>query len=116
MGTVDDYLASLDEPRRAALAQVVELARRVVPEAEQGTSYGMASLTYRGRPLVAAVAARSHLSLYPFSAAVVALVRPRLAGYSVSKGTLRFDVGRPLPDDVVLEAVAARRAEIDAAG
>jgi uncharacterized protein YdhG (YjbR/CyaY superfamily) len=113
VGTVDDYLTTLLPPEAAALAHVLALAREVVPEADQGTSYGMPALTYLGRPLVAAVAARSHLSLFPFSAAVVAAVQPRLDGYSVSKGTLRFTADHPLPDDVVRDAVAARRAEID---
>jgi uncharacterized protein YdhG (YjbR/CyaY superfamily) len=114
VGTVDDYLSTLGPQEAAAVGHVLDLVREVVPEVEQGTSYGMPAYTYRGRPLAAAIAARSHLSLFPFSAAVVAAVQPRLEGYSVSKGTLRFTLEKPLPDDVVRDAVAARRAEIDA--
>ena len=44
MGTVDDYLAGLDETSRAAFERVRDIALQVVPDAEQGTSYGVAAL------------------------------------------------------------------------
>jgi uncharacterized protein YdhG (YjbR/CyaY superfamily) len=56
-----------------------------------------------------------HLSLYPFSPDVVAAVAPRLRGYSLSKGTIRFSAEQPLPTDVLDDIVELRRSEIDAA-
>ena len=114
MGTVDAFLAELPDGRRRAFEQVIALAEAAAPGAEQGTSYGMAALLWRGRPLLGFASAKGHLSLFPFSPAVIDEVRPRLEGYSLSKGTIRFDEGHPLPDDVVTDIVAARRAEIDA--
>ncbi|EWT06543.1 hypothetical protein N864_20345 [Intrasporangium chromatireducens Q5-1] len=115
MGTVTDYLAGMDdEARRAALEHVVEVARALVPDAEEGTSYGMPALLHRGKPLVAAVATKQHLSLYPFSGAVVEAVAPDLAGFSLSRGTIRFDADRPIPDAVLRQVVELRRREIDA--
>lgn len=114
MGTVDDFLAELPDGRRRAFEQVIALAEAAAPGAEQGTSYGMAALLWRGRPLLGFASAKGHLSLFPFSPGVIDEVRPRLEGYSLSKGTIRFDEGHPLPDDVVTDIVAARRAEIDA--
>jgi uncharacterized protein YdhG (YjbR/CyaY superfamily) len=49
---------------------------------------------------------------FPFSAQVVDAVRHRLPGFELSKGTIRFSVERPLPDDVVSEVVRLRAAEI----
>jgi uncharacterized protein YdhG (YjbR/CyaY superfamily) len=43
---------------------------------------------------------------------VVDAVAPRLAGFSLSKGTVRFTPGHPVPDDVVEEMVRLRLAEI----
>ena len=40
-------------------------------------------------------------------------VRDRLAASAVSKGTLRFTAGDPLPDDVVADLVRRRVAEIE---
>ncbi|MDV3222004.1 iron chaperone [Intrasporangium sp.] len=114
MGTVTDYLAGIEEAdRRAALARVIELARGLVPDAEEGVGYGMPALRHRGKPLIAAVAAAQHLSLFPFSSAVVEAVAADLDGYSLSKGTIRFDADRPVPDEVVERIVRMRVAEIE---
>ncbi len=113
MPDVDDYLAGLDEAVREAFRRVVDLALVVAPEAEQGTSYGMAALTLAGRPLLGLQAARSHLSIYPFSPAAVDVARDRLPARDVSKGTIRFTVESPLPADVVRDVVHHRRCEID---
>ena len=58
MGTVTDYLDSIDDPaRRAELTRLVGIARRVVPDAEEGMGYGMPALRHRGKPLFAVVSA-----------------------------------------------------------
>lgn len=111
--TVDDYLASLDGPTAAEFARLRAIAVGVVPEAEQGTSYGMAALKHRGKPLVSFLKAKDHLSLFPFSPAVIDAVRDRLEGFELSKGTIRFSLDRPLPNDVMRDIVRLRRAEIE---
>jgi uncharacterized protein YdhG (YjbR/CyaY superfamily) len=110
---VRDYLATLGEPERAAYERVLVAARAEVPDAEEGTSYGMPALLHRGRPLLGLHAARSHLGLYPFSPAVIDALRDRLEGFSLSKGTIRFGVDQPPPDAVIRELVALRAREID---
>jgi hypothetical protein len=40
---VDDYFNSLDASTRAAFEHIRDLVIEIVPEAEQGTSYGMAT-------------------------------------------------------------------------
>ncbi|NUT73144.1 DUF1801 domain-containing protein [Pseudarthrobacter sp. C4D7] len=112
MGVVDDALAALEEPDRSCLQHVVELARSVAPGTTEGMSYGMPALKLDGKPLFAAVRAARHLSIFPFSGAVVAAVADRLEGYSLSKGTIRFTAAHPVPDDVVADIVRLRAAEI----
>jgi len=114
MGTLTDYLAEVPADQRPALQRVVDVARRVVPDAEEGMSYGMPALRHRGKPLIGVVAAAKHLSLFPFSPAVVDAVAPDLEGYSLSKGTIRFSADKPVPDDVVERIVSLRLAEIEA--
>lgn len=112
MPVVDDYLSSLDAPTRAAFEHLRDLALGLAPGAEQGKSYGMAALKYREKPLIAFLAAANHLSIFPFSAAVIDSVRDRLPGFELSKGTIRFTAATPLPDDVVLDIVRRRMEEI----
>lgn len=109
---MDDYFDSLDADRRGAFERIRALAMGEAPEAEQGTSYGMAALKYQGKPLIAFRAAEHHLSIFPFSPAAVDAVRDRLAGFELSKGTIRFAVGTDLPADAVRLLVRHRMAEI----
>jgi uncharacterized protein YdhG (YjbR/CyaY superfamily) len=115
MGTVTDYLADVtDDDSRAALQRVVDIALALVPGATEGMSYGMPALRHLDKPLIAVVEAKQHLSLFPFSGSIVDEVAPDLDGFSLSKGTIRFDVGRPLPEAVIEQIVRLRVAEIEA--
>jgi len=49
---VSEYFAGLGVPERSAFEHIRALAADIVPEAEEGTSYGMAALTYRRKPLL----------------------------------------------------------------
>ncbi len=112
MSTVDEYFASLDPDSRRTFEKVRDLALEIAPEAEAGTSYGMAALIYRSKPLLGFRAAKRHLSVFPFSPEVVEGVSGQLGGFDLSKGTIRFTAAEPIPDDVVREVVRRRMAEI----
>lgn len=116
MGTVDDLLAGLDAADRDAVARVYALAREAVPDAEQGTGYGMPALVYRGKPLLSVMRAKKHIGVYPFSPEAVSAVADSLAGHpgvALDKGTIRFQPEHPLPDEVVRALVLARREQIE---
>jgi uncharacterized protein YdhG (YjbR/CyaY superfamily) len=113
VGTVDDYLSNLDAETRAAFERIRSVAVEVAPDADQGTSYAMPALKYKQKPLLGFAAAKRHLSIFPFSSRVIDAVRDRLTGFDLSKGTIRFSVDKPLPDDVVRDVVELRVAEID---
>ena len=112
MSAVDDYLGGLDASTRDAFEHIRNLVMDLVPEAEEGTSYGMAALKYKQKPLLAFLAAKHHLSIFPFSSRVVDAVRDRLTAFELSKGTIRFTVAMPLPDEVVRDIVRHRMDEI----
>ena len=112
MGELTAYLDGLPVPQAAALRRVVELALQEAPGAVEGRSYGMPALKVEGRPLIGVIAATAHLSIFPFSAAVVAAVAADLDGFSLSKGTVRFTQAQPLPEAVVRRIVRLRLAEL----
>lgn len=113
MGTVTTYLATIDGPDRAALERVYAMAQEMVPEAEEGTSYAMAALIYRGKGLIAAVQAKKFLSIYPYSGAVIAANLEAIPGFETTTGSIHFSAAHQLPDDALRRIVTARRAEID---
>ena len=116
MGTVDDYLGELEQDDRAAVERIYALARSAVPEAEQGTGYGMPALVYRGKPLISVMRAKKHIGVYPFSPDAVTSVAADVQAVphtGLDKGTILFQPEHPLPDEVVLALVRTRRDQID---
>jgi uncharacterized protein YdhG (YjbR/CyaY superfamily) len=93
-------------------AHVRDLVLHAEPEAEEGTSYGMLAWRLDGKPLLGLNEAKAHLSVYPFSTDVVDGVRARLDGLTVTKGGVQCTPEHPVSDDVVVEMVRLRRAEI----
>jgi uncharacterized protein YdhG (YjbR/CyaY superfamily) len=113
---MDEYLEGLPPEQGAALARVRALVEELVPEAEEGKSYGMPAFLYAGRPLLGFRAAKQHLSVFPFSPEAIETVKDRLGGFDVSKGTVRFSADAPLPDDVLTDLIRARKRELDGGG
>ncbi|MBD3940232.1 DUF1801 domain-containing protein [Microbacterium sp. NEAU-LLC] len=118
MGTVDEYLESLDPDDRAVVSHVFDVVRSELPDVEQGKSYGMPALLYRGKALIAVMRTKKHIGVYPFSGRVPEVVADGLpdaerATFEHDKGTIRFQPDRPLPDATIRAIVAARVAEIE---
>lgn len=113
MGDVEVYLSTVDGADRAALERVYAAAREIVPEAEEGTSYAMAALVYRGEGLIATVRRRNFLSLYPYSGKVIAGVSDALSDFDITSGSVHYSADHELPTAIVYRIVEARRSEID---
>lgn len=113
MGTIDSYIAELDAADAAVIGHVYEVARQTVPDAEQGMSYGMPALKYRGKGLLAVMRTKKHIGFYPHSGGALAQYADQLAGFDVDKGTLRFQPEAPPGDELIALIVGARQAEID---
>ena len=110
--TVDEYLAAVPAEMRATLERMREAIRIAAPDAMESISYGMPGYKYRGRPLIAFAAWKTHCAIYGFN---VAAYPDELAGYEESgKGTVRFTPDRPLPSSSIAKLVRARMREIDA--
>ena len=105
---VDEYLANLDEPKRAALQQLRQTIHSIVPEAEEGISYGMPAYRLRGKVIAGFAAFKNHLSYLPHGGSVLAEIPDDVAGYVTSKGALQFPIERPLPKALVKKLIAIR--------
>jgi uncharacterized protein YdhG (YjbR/CyaY superfamily) len=105
---VERYLQALEEPKRATLARLRETILAVLPEAEQGISYGVPAFKVRGKTIAGFAAFKDHLSYLPHSGSVFPQLRDELEGYSTSSGALRFRIGEPLPPPLVGKLIAVR--------
>jgi uncharacterized protein YdhG (YjbR/CyaY superfamily) len=104
--TVDDYIDSFPVEVRERLTAVRRITAQVVPDAQEGIGYGIAAVRVAGRPVFYYSGWKRHIALYPVPDGDAALDRA-LAPYRAGKGTLRFPLDRPLPEDLVRRVVAA---------
>jgi uncharacterized protein YdhG (YjbR/CyaY superfamily) len=108
--TIDEYLSTLSDDKRAALEKLRKAIKTVVPHAEEGISYQVPTFRLDGRPLVHFGAAKDHCAFYP-GAYPISACAADLASYDISKGTIRFDPKKPLPAALVRKLVKARLEE-----
>jgi uncharacterized protein YdhG (YjbR/CyaY superfamily) len=105
---VDQYLDALEEPKRATLARLRETILQILPEADQGISYGVPAFKVRGKTIAGFAAFKNHLSYLPHSGSVFPQLQDELKGYTTSSGALRFGVDEPLPVPLVEKLIAVR--------
>jgi uncharacterized protein YdhG (YjbR/CyaY superfamily) len=113
VSSFDEYLASVPEPEKAALERIRRFVHRVVPDAEEGTSYGMPAFRCRQRPLLGFRVSKNHLSVVPFSPEAIDAARETLAGFDLSKGTVRFTPDKPVPEAALEQLLRRRLLEIE---
>jgi uncharacterized protein YdhG (YjbR/CyaY superfamily) len=105
---VDEYLSSIEEPKHTTLAHLRQTILEVIPDAEQGISYGHPAFKIRGKTIAGFAAFKNHLSYLPHSGSVFPELGDDLRGYSYSSGALHFAVDTPLPRHVVERLIAVR--------
>ncbi len=110
-GSVDRYLASVGDRKRAALENLRRAIRAAAPRAEECIAYRIPSFRLDGKFLLSFGAGAKHCAFYPGSAAIEAH-KKELEDYDTSKGTIRFQADRPLPATLVRRLVRARIAAI----
>ena len=105
---IDHYLDALDDPKRTTLATLRQTILDVLPQAEQGLSYGVPAFTVAGQAIAGFAAFKNHLSYLPHSGSVLPQLKDDLEGYATSTGALRFPVDLPLPPPLVQKLIAVR--------
>ncbi|MGA2521084.1 MAG: DUF1801 domain-containing protein [Acidimicrobiales bacterium] len=105
---IDEYLRSLDEPKRSTLGRLRRDILAVVPDADQCLSYGVPGFRVAGKTIAGFAAFKNHLSYLPHSGAVFPQLSEELAGYDKTTGALHFAVDEPLPAALVAKLIAVR--------
>ena len=100
MNGVDNYIDSLDEPRKTSLQQLRRIILETVPEAEETMQYNMPYYTYHGM-LCAFASQKNYMSFYLLDGEIVEKNRHLLAGLSVGKGCIRFKDIKKLPEPAI---------------
>jgi len=109
--SIDEYLATVSEDKRAVLEKLRRTIKAAAPKAEECISYRLPAFRLNGKMLVAFGATARHCSFYPMSATTIAAHQEDLNEYDTSKGTIRFQPDKPMPAALVRKLVKARIAE-----
>ena len=109
---IDRYLASLDEPKRSTLQALRNSILEVVPEAEQGISYGMPAFKVNGKTVAGFAAFKHHLSYLPHSGSVLSALADDVAQFEQTKGSLHFAIDKPLSKRLVKKLVTTRMRQL----
>ena len=110
--TVDDYLATLPDDRRAAMEQLRLTINAAAPGATETIAYKMPSLrSHGGQFLLSYDSFKAHYSLFPASGAVIEALGDEVAPYLAGKGTMRFPADEPIPLATVTKVVKILLAE-----
>jgi uncharacterized protein YdhG (YjbR/CyaY superfamily) len=95
--SVDGYLAAQPEAVRAILQRVRGAIRKALPGADEVISYQIPAYCLHGTPVIWFAGWKQHFSIYPATGSVATELADELARYAVSKGTIRFPLGEPVP-------------------
>jgi len=109
---VDDYIAAQPEAGQAVLGTVRSAIRKALPKAEEEISYKMPAYKLKGAVVLYFAGWKRHYSLYPAGDRLVAVFKDELTPYTISKGTIRFPLGKPVPVKLIERIAKFRATEI----
>ena len=110
--SVDEYIASQPDGVREMLECVRCAIRRAAPEADEGISYKMPVYKLRGKPVLFFAGWKQHYSLYPAGDQLVEAFKDDLAPFEVLKGTIRFPLSKPVPEELIEQLAKFRANQI----
>ena len=105
---IDDYLKSVPPIQRATLQEVRKRILALLPECEEGMSYGLPAFKVRGKVMAGFAAGTSFNSYYPHSGAIFDQLSLELEGYERTKGALHFPKEKPLPKALLKKLIHAK--------
>ena len=106
ISTVDEYFQLIPEEVRPEMDALRSMLLRLVPDAEEGISYGMPCIKQNGI-LVYYACQKKHIGFYP-TANVIKVLSKKLESYTTSKGTIQFPLGKSVPEELIAEIVQFR--------
>jgi len=111
MSVIDDYLATLSGAEKVTLAHMYDVVRQTVPDVTEELSYAMPAFKYKGKGLVAIMANKNFMSLYPFGS--VEGLGVDVSAFEQTSGSIHFSVDKPISDELLEVIILARKEQIE---
>jgi uncharacterized protein YdhG (YjbR/CyaY superfamily) len=108
--SIDEYIAAFPENVQRILIELRNTIKAAAPEAGEKISYDIPTFTLNGTYLIYFAGWKHHISIYPIPKGND-IFNDKTTKYVAGKGTLKFQLDKPLPLDLISEAVRLRVAE-----
>jgi len=108
--SIDEYIAEFPPETQQLLEKMRALIKSSAPDATETISYAIPTFDLNGRHLVHFAGYERHIGFYPVPSAMEAF-KDELAPYKSGKGSARFPLGQPLPEDLIRRIVVFRVGE-----
>jgi len=98
-GKINEYISGFPPEVREILEKIRHIIREAAPKAEETINYGIPTFKLNGN-LVHFAAFRKHIGFYHTPSGIEAF-KEQLAGYEISKGTVKFPLDKPIPYNLI---------------
>lgn len=107
--SIDEYILKFSPEVQTILESLRKVIKESAPGAEEKMSYQMPTFALHGN-LVHFAAYKNHIGFYPTPSGIDTF-REELAEYKGAKGSVKFPIGEPLPNELISKIVKFRFAE-----
>ena len=112
MSAIDRHLKKFSGAQLETLQHLRETIHSIVPNAKETISYGMPAFEIDGKVVAGFDGFKKHCSYFPHSGSVLEEIEGFPEWCEVSKGTLKFPIGKKLPKTLVRKLISVRRRQI----
>ena len=109
---IDKHLKQFSGQQLESLVALRDILREVLPDAEEKIAWGMPTFALNGKNVAHFQGFKKHCSYFPGSGGIAATLETLPEWCEVSKGTIRFPIGKKLPRTLVKKLVKLRLAEM----
>lgn len=101
---VSEYIDKQESPQKEILLKIRNLIAKLIPTAEEKMSYGAPAFKLNGKQVLYA-AFKNHVGFYP-EPEIIEKFKKDLKNYETAKGTIKFDLDKPIPYDLVEKIIS----------
>jgi uncharacterized protein YdhG (YjbR/CyaY superfamily) len=105
---VDSYLSQFSGPGLSTALELRKNLLELIPQGEEGMSYGMPVVKLKGKAIAGYAIAKHHVGYYPHSSLVISKVPGLQERYKTTKGALQIPSGEALPIEILTQLVSIR--------
>lgn len=112
MSAIDRHLKNFSGAQLETLQHLRKTILSIIPQAEECLSYGMPAFAINGKVVAGFDGFKNHCSYFPHSGSVLEEIESFPEWCEVSKGTLKFPIGKKLPKTLVRKLISVRRSQL----